>query len=94
MTTIDHMMKLYDEGIDELMGAQKYAKMSHKTENSDEKATYKNMARQELDHAKMIIQMGDRDFMGTNTMDSLNMVWKSLREHLLDWHGDIMKKLD
>jgi hypothetical protein len=64
MTTIDHMMKLYEEGLDELMGAQKYAKMSHKTENSDEKATYKNMARQELDHAKMIIQMGDRDFMG------------------------------
>ena len=94
MTTIDHMMKLYEEGLDELMGAQKYAKMSRKADNNDEKTTYKNMARQELDHAKMIILMGDRDFMGTNTMDSINMVWKSLREHLLDWHDDISKKLD
>lgn len=94
MTTIDHMMKLYEEGLDELMGAQKYAKMSRKADNNDEKTTYKNMARQELDHAKMIILMGDRDFMDTNTMDSINMVWKSLREHLLDWHDDISKKLD
>jgi hypothetical protein len=86
--------RIVEDMVTELMGAQKYAKISHKTENSDEKATYKNMARQELDHAKMIIQMGDRDFMGANTMDSLNMVWKSLREHLLDWHGDIAKKLD
>lgn len=94
MTTIDHIMKLYEEGLEELMGAQKYAKMSHRSENSDEKATYKNMARQELDHAKMIIQMGDRDFTGHDVADSLVMVWKPLREHLLEWHGDIMKKLE
>lgn len=94
MNTVEHMMKLYEEGLDELMGAQKYAKMAMHASVSEEKNTYRNMARQELDHAKMIIQMGDRDFMGTNAMDSLNMVWKSLREHLLDWHSDIVKKLD
>lgn len=93
MNTIEHMMKLYEEGLDELMGAQKYAKQSAKAESDDERTMYKNMARQELDHAQMLIRDGDKLYMGPNAMDSLNMVWKSLREHLLDWHGDIMRRL-
>jgi len=93
MNVIEHMMKLYEEALDELMGAQKYAKCSHRAENTDDKTMYRNMAKQELDHAHSLIKAGDRMFSGTDSADSLKMVWTSLRQHLLDWHGDIDHKL-
>lgn len=93
MDVIDHMMKLYEEGLDELMGAQKYAKCSHKAESQDDKMMYRNMAKQELDHAHNLIKSGDRMFAGADSMDSLKMVWASLRQHLMDWHADIEHKL-
>ena len=86
---IDHMMTLYDEGLDELMGAQDYAKKAHKTENADEKMMYQNMAKQELDHAYMIMKAGDKLFAGADAADSLHMVWKNLREHLINWKSKI-----
>jgi hypothetical protein len=54
---------------------------------------YRNMAKQELDHAHNLIKSGDRMFAGADSMDSLKMVWNSLRQHLLDWHADIDHKL-
>lgn len=93
MNPVEHMMKLYEEGIDELMGAQKYSKCSMKASEEGERAMYKNMARQELEHAQMLIRDGDKHFMAADTPESLSMVWKSLREHLLDWHGSLMQKL-
>jgi len=93
MNHIEHMMKLYDEGLEELMGAQKYAKLSQRAEGTDDQVMYRNMSRQELDHAHSLIKSGDRMFSGTDSADSLKMVWTSLRQHLLDWHGDIDHKL-
>lgn len=93
MNHIEHMMKLYEEGIDELMGAKKYAKQAYKSTNSDEKTMYKNMARQELDHAQMLIRDGDRMYMNDSVDESIKMVWHPLRNHLLEWHADIMKSV-
>lgn len=88
-TVIEHMMCLYDEGLDELMGAQNYAKRAHKAEGADEKMMYQNMAKQELDHAFMLMKAGDKLFAGTDAADSLHMVWRSLREHLISWKTKI-----
>lgn len=93
MNYIEHMMKLYEEGIEELMGAKKYAKQAHKSTNGDEKNMYRNMARQELEHAQMLINDGDRMYMGGNTEESIKMIWQPLRGHLLEWHADIMKSI-
>lgn len=93
MNHIEHMMKLYEEGLEELMGAQKYAKCASRSESSDDKAMYRNMAKQELDHAHNFIKSGDRMFASSDSADSLKMVWEGLRRHLLDWHDDILRKL-
>ena len=85
MNLIEHMMTLYDEGLDELMGAQDYAKKAGKTENTDERMMYQAMAKQELDHAHMIMKAGDKLFATVDGSDSLHMVWKNLREHLSSW---------
>ena len=89
MNVIEHMMTLYDEGLEELMGAQDYAKKAYKAENTDEKMMYKNMAKQELEHANMLMSSGDKLFAGVDASDSLHMVWRSLREHLHDWKTKI-----
>ena len=94
MNVIEHMMTLYDEGLDELMGAQNYAKKANKAENSDEKMMYKNMAKQELEHAHMLMAAGDKLFSGVDAADSLYMVWRSLREHLHDWKTKIEHMLN
>lgn len=93
MNHIEHMMKLYEEGIDELMGAKKYAKQANKSTNADEKNMYKNMARQELEHAQMLIRDGDRIYMSANVEESTRMIWQPLRDHLLEWHADIMRSV-
>ena len=93
MNAIEHMVKLYQEGVEELMGAQKYAKDSRHAENSEEKAMYKNMSRQELEHAQMLIRDGDKNFMGEHAQDSVVMVWQSLRDHLLEWHNSILQSV-
>jgi len=93
MNQIEHMMKLYEDALEELMGAQKYAKCAHKTEDTDDKTMYRGMAKQELEHAHNFIRSGDRLFNSADSMDSMKMVWTSLRQHLLDWHADITHKL-
>lgn len=93
MNVIEQMMKLYEDGLDELMGAQKYAKCAYRATVSEDKTMYRSMAMQELDHAHNFIKAGDRMFASADAMDSLKMVWDSLRKHLLDWHGDILHKL-
>ena len=93
MNIIEHMMKLYNEGLEELMGAQKYAKHADKAGATEEGTMYKTMARQELEHAHMLIKGGDKLFSGVDSSDSLKMVWNSLREHLMDWHRDIERKI-
>ena len=93
MNHIEHMMKLYEEGLDELMGAQKYEKYAHKSDNQEEKNMYRVMAMQELEHAHMLIKDGDKMFSHVEGADYLTTVWEALKKHLLDWHGDIERKL-
>lgn len=93
MSVIEQMMKLYEDGLEELMGAQKYAKCAYRATSTEDKNMYRSMARQELDHAHNFIKAGDRMFSGADSMDSLKMVWDGLRQHLLDWHADIEHKL-
>lgn len=89
MNIVEHMMELYREGIDELMGAEKYAHKSKKATGNEEKMMYHNMAKQELGHAHELMKDGDSLFSGADAMDSLHMVWKSLRDHLCTWKKSI-----
>ena len=93
MNILEHMMKLYEESLDELMDAQKYAKCAEHTDNAEDKAMYKNLSRQELEHESMIVKAGDRLFAGAAAQDSLHMVWHHLKKHLSDWRGDIEHRL-
>lgn len=90
---MEHLMGLYEEGIEELMDAQKYVHKSMKANNEDEKIMYKNLARQELEHAQMLVKDGDRMVEKEGVNDMVKVAWKHLRGHLLDWHSDLLRKV-
>lgn len=90
---IEHMMDLYDEALEELMGAQEYAKKAEHAEDAESKAMYKNMARQELEHETALAKAAARMLAGEPSDNPLHAVWKHLNSHLNDWRGDIERRL-
>lgn len=90
---MEHLMELYEEGIEELMEAQKYVHKAMKASNEDEKIMYKNLARQELEHAQMFIKDGDRMVEKEGVHEMIKTAWKHLKGHLLDWHADLHRKV-
>ena len=93
MNVLEHMMKLYEEGLDELMDAQKYTKCYEKTESADDKSMYRTLAKQELEHESMIVKAGDRLFAGADSSDSLHTVWHHLKKHLHEWRTSLEMRL-
>lgn len=87
---LDRMMEHYSEALDELMGAQTYAKRAHHAESADIRAKYLQMAKQELEHADNLKTMA---FAETKDNPMLGKVWGKLREHLDSWRDDIMEKM-
>lgn len=90
---MEHIMELYEEAIEELMDAQKYHHKAIKASNEDEKIMYKNLARQELEHAHAIVKDGDRCMEKDHATDSEKMVWKHLKGHVMNWHADLHNKV-
>ena len=89
---MEHLMELYEEGLEELMDAQKYVHKAMKSTNDDERIMYKNLARQELEHAQMLIKDGDKMAEKDGVHEMVKTAWKHLRGHLLDWHSDLLRK--
>ena len=93
MDHLEHIMGLYDEGLEELMGAQNYVKKMYQAISDDEKNMYRVLARQELDHAQMLVKDGDKLTEKDDAQDMVKRVWHYLRSHLLDWHSDLHSKV-
>lgn len=92
MNILEHMMGLYNEALEELMDAEKYAKCMEKSESAEDKAMYRNLARQELEHESMLEKSADRLFPANGT-DSLHMVWHHLKKHLHGWRANIETRM-
>lgn len=93
MNIIEHLMDYYNKGIEELMGAKEYADKYEKAESAEDKAMYRSMARQEIEHACNLMKAGDRLFSGPDAHDSLQMVWHHLKKHLHDWRASLETRL-
>jgi hypothetical protein len=91
---IEHIMHLYSEGLEELMGAQKYVKCAHKASSEKDKAMYAEMAREELKHASLLSKSGDNALMNVDHNHSIHYVWKHLKNHLTEWSDDITHQID
>lgn len=90
---VDRMMEHYEEALEELMGAQKYAKMSEHAQRQEDKRMYATMAKQEMEHASMICASGDRLVAEAPAEHPLHHVWDRLKKHLHDWKSDIERKI-
>lgn len=90
MEKIDRMMELYQETIDEIMGAEDYVKKARHAEDQENKATYLIMADQELGHAKNLENMAEKEVGEDST---LKAVWCKLKENLEEWKESTKKKI-
>ena len=95
MNTLEHIMEFYEEALEELMDAQKYAKMSEHADHAEHKQMYKNLGKQELEHEAIILAAGDRMVSGLsgNDTETMRMVWHHLKKHLQSWRTDLEHKL-
>ena len=91
---IEHIMSIYAEGLDELMGAQKYVKLAHHANNEKDRNMYAEMAREEVKHAAMLSKSGDSALSNVDPNHSIHYVWKHLKHHLTEWSDDIIHQTD
>lgn len=87
---LDCIMEYYSESLEELMGAQGYAKRAYHSTHPEERATYIRMSRQELEHLEHLKAMAHQKA----KEDPVTLhVWTKLQEHLDSWKEDIVEKL-
>lgn len=92
MSHMEYLMSLYDESLEEMMGAEKYVKCMEKSETPEDKSMYRGMAKQELEHASMLEKAGDRLYPATST-DPMREVWHHLKKHLHGWRAKIEMRM-
>lgn len=93
MYNVEHLMEHYNEALEEMMGAQKYAKLSAHSQDKDEQMMYRNMAKQEVEHADMLIKSVDRSFVDVPPSDPVHQMWMHLKKHIHEWREDIEKHI-
>lgn len=90
MEHIEKLMKHYDMAVDELMDANKYAKLFWDAEDSDERTMYKDLVKQEIGHANGFIRESEKAASGDQ---DLLKVWGYLSRRLERWKLDLEKML-
>ena len=96
MEHLDHLamiMEHYDDALEELMGAQKYAKIAAHCKDKDRKHRYHTMALQELEHEKNI-EADAESVVSDARPELLTAVWTHLKKHLHSWRKDIETELE
>ena len=93
MGFLEHVLEKYNESLEELMGAQKYATDACHAKTAEERMQYIDMSRDELKHADNIAHMADMVADGSND-ESTKTAWNALRMHIEDWSDRIREKLD
>ena len=90
MEHIEKLMEDYDLAIDELMEANKYARMVWKAETTERQSMFKDLAKHEMGHANSFIRSAEK----TAAEDpQLSTVWHHLSRRLDRWKADIEKML-
>lgn len=92
MNVLERMMHLYDEALEELMDAEKYAKCVEKSESAEDKSMYRTLGKQELDHELMLERAADKLFPGNST-DPMHTIWHHLKKHLHGWRAKIEMRM-
>lgn len=92
MGFLEHILDKYNEALDELMGAQRYAMEACHATSSEERVKYIEMSRDEIKHAMNIANMADMVAAGSND-ESAKTAWTALRMHIDDWSERINERL-
>ena len=90
---LNAIMEHYDDALEELMGAQKYATTAMHCHDNERRHRYKVMAMQEMEHEATIEKEAEENAEEARH-DLLSAVWMHLRKHLHSWRKDIETELE
>ena len=90
---LEAIMEHYDDALEELMGAQKYATTAKHCTDHERRHRYKVMAEQELEHEATIEKEGE-DMAEEARHEMISAVWMHLKKHLHSWRKDIESELE
>lgn len=96
---MEMLRKLVDDIREETCGAMHYAKLSHKTKETDPGAstTYAEMARQELDHGKKLCTMA-KEYLHKHETDpeypAMKIIWDWEKERITDDDAKVRQMLE
>lgn len=91
---IAQVMALYDEALEELMGAQKYARCMAKAGSEKDRAMYKELAHEEVKHALTLSKAGGSALNEVEHDHSIHEVWTHLKRHIHEWADDIERQTE
>lgn len=89
---LERIMEHYNEALEELMDAQKYARCADKAKDGDEKSMYIALAKQEIEHEDRLVKTADRIVESAHD-EMLHTVWKHLKKHVTEWRHSILAKM-
>lgn len=96
MDHVKHLMDIYEDAQEELMGAQGYANKAYHAKENEVKMMYMGMARQELDHESKLLEEGDRTIKHMEAdphREFMEIIWEHLKKNLHRWRSSIMMKM-
>ena len=96
MEHVKHLIGIYEDAQEELMGAQGYANKAYHAQEGEIKAMYMTMARQELEHETKLLEEGERlikRMPADAHREVLEFVWMHLKNNLHRWRHGIESKL-
>ena len=96
MDHINHLVGIYEDAQEELMGAQGYANKAYHAQGNDIKVMYMTMARQELEHESKLLDEGDRivkQMEADAHREMVEFIWTHLKKNLHRWRHSIEARL-
>lgn len=96
MEHIKHLIGIYEDAQEELMGAQGYANKAHHASENEARMMYMSMARQELEHETKLLEEGDRTIKHMDAdahREVMEFIWAHLKDNLHRWRHSIEAKL-
>lgn len=92
MEELRDVLGRYNQSLEELMDARKYAVEAESCTSSEDKNMFLTLAKQELVHSELLMQSAER--VVEQDEENARVAWKALRTNLLEWKESLSQKIN
>lgn len=92
MEELKEVLDRYNQSLEELMDARKYAVEAGACTTSEDRNMFLTLAKQELVHSELLIQSAER--VVEKEEENAKVAWKALRTNLMEWRESLSQKIN